>query len=421
MAGFFTRQRIGRPQFLAGALLLLFLAQATWLVHSELRASESSSLSASEEVRIAAGWRQIHGGPIAGAPFPDALFPDARFPDAPGALPLEISRDDSGFDTEHSPLISLVTAAPLLAWPQSLVSAESYWRWLPRIPFLAFGAFLGASLWYVARRLCGNTGGFLALTLYCFSPAILQGTAVWHAEPEILAAWGSFGSIFTAIAVAHTLYAPREVVLWNWRRILLLGISLAISVGSQFSMIVVVPVALAFMLYLAPIRRGAALIIWATSSLVALLILFATYFFHIHTFVEAMHHASFWGANWRSFTVLAVYGQVGRQLLRACPAFALFIPLAVGIYAAWPRTRYFGNTAPLLVATLFIVLGIAHPHVAGAGFLLASVPFLFIFVSGVLADLMETPFRSLVTAAVWALVGAYILWSLLALTQIPRG
>jgi hypothetical protein len=73
------------------------------------------------------------------------------------------------------------------------------------------------------------------------------------------------------------------------------------------------------------------------------------------------------------------------------------------------------------VATLFIVLGIAHPHVAGAGFLLASVPFLFIFVSGVLADLMETPFRALVTAAVWALVGAYILWSLLALTQIPRG
>src|SRR5579862_7098423 len=115
MAGFFTRQRFGRPQFLAGALLLLFLAQAIWLVHSELRMSESSSLSASEQVRIAAGWRQIHGGPIAGAPFPDALSPDAA-----GALPLEISRDDSGFDTEHSPLISLVAAAPLLAWPQGL-------------------------------------------------------------------------------------------------------------------------------------------------------------------------------------------------------------------------------------------------------------------------------------------------------------
>jgi hypothetical protein len=411
MTGFFTRQRFGRPQFLAGALLLLFLAQAVWLVHSELRMFASSALSASEEVRIAAGWRQIHGGEVAGAPFPDP----------PGALPMEVSRDDAGFDSEHSPLISLVTAAPLLAWPRSLLTTESRWRWLPRLPFLAFGVFLGASLWYVARRLCGNTGGFLALTLYCFSPAMLQATAVWHVEPEILAAWGSFGSIFTAIAVAHTLYAPREVVVWNWRRIVLLGISLAISIGSQFSMIVVVPIALAFLLYLAPIRRGAALTIWSAACLVALLVLFATYFFHARTFVEAMRHASFWGATWRSFTVLAVYRQVAQQMLRACPAFVLLIPAALATYIAWPRTRYFGNTAPLLIGLLFIALGIAHPRVAGAGFLLASVPFLFIFVSGVIADLLETPFRALVTACVWALIGAYILWSLQALARIPRG
>src|ERR1700724_4714378 len=106
MTGFFTRQRFGRPQFLAGALLLAFLAQAVWLVQSELRMFESNGLSASEQVRIAAGWRQVHGGGIAGAPIPDS----------PGSLPVEVSRDDAGFDTEHSPLISLVTAAPLLAW-----------------------------------------------------------------------------------------------------------------------------------------------------------------------------------------------------------------------------------------------------------------------------------------------------------------
>jgi hypothetical protein len=416
MTGFFTRQRFGRPQFLAGGLLLVFLAQAVWLVHCELHASEAlgaSGLSASEQVRIAAGWRQIHGGGVAGAPFPDS----------PGSLPLEISRDQAGFDTEQSPLLALVTAAPLLAWPQNLPADESSpaWRWLPRIPFLAFGVFLGASLWYVARRLCGNTGGFLALTLYCFSPSMLQASAVWHAEPEILAAWGSFGAIFTAIAVAHTLYAPREVVLWNWRRIVLLGISMAIAVGSQFSMIVVVPIALAFLLYLAPIRRGAAVTIWLAACLVALLGLFAAYFFHGRTFLEGMRHASFWGATWRSFTVLAVYRQVAVLIMRSCPALAVLLPSAIAAYWAWPRTRYFGNTAPLLVAMLFIALGIAHPHVAGAGFLLASVPFLFIFVSGVIADLMETPFRALVTALVLGLVGAYILWSLLALAQVPRG
>jgi len=134
-----------------------------------------------------------------------------------------------------------------------------------------------------------------------------------------------------------------------------------------------------------------------------------------------MQHASFWGATWRSFTVLAVYRRVASLILRACPAFALLLPAAIATYLAWPRTRYFGNTAPLLLALLFLALGVAHPRVAGAGFLLASVPFLFIFVSGVLADLMETPARTLVTACVWALVGAYILWSLSALVQVPRG
>src|ERR1700674_451750 len=262
MTAFFTRQRFGLPQFFAGALLLAFLTQAVWLVHSELSKGESDRLDASEEVRMAAGWRQLHGAGIAGPPHPDST----------GSLPMKVSRDSAGFDTEHSPLLSLVTAAPLLVSPR--------WQlrpWLPRIPFLAFGVFLGASLWYVARRLCGNTGGFLALTLYCFSPTMLQAAAVWHTEPEILSAWGSFGAIFTAIAVAHTLYAPREVVLWNWRRILLLGISLAIAVGSQFSLIIVVPLALAFLLYLAPIRRPAALTIWTAACLVALNLLFATY------------------------------------------------------------------------------------------------------------------------------------------------
>jgi hypothetical protein len=411
MSKFFTRERFGRPQFLAGLLLLAFLAQGIWLVHSELQSSELPT--ASEEVRVAAGWRQLHGGALAGAPFPDH----------PIWLPEEISLDPAGFDTQHSPLLSLVTAAPLLAVPKSLNLPQSSpdWRWLPRIPFLAVGVFLGASLWYVSRRLCGNAGGFLALTLYCFSPAMLQASAVWHTEPEIVAAWGSFGAIFTAIAVAHTLYAPREVILWNWRRIVLLAISIAIAVGSQFSLIIVVPMALAFMLYLAPIRRGSALVIWAAACVIAFLIFLGFYFFHFHAFLEAMRHASFSGVTWKTFTTPAVYRRILTLILRTCPAFVLLVPAALVTYFAWPRTRYFGNTAPFLAALLLIFLGIAHPRVAGAGFFLASIPFVLIFVSGVLSDLMETPARPLATASVWALVGASILWSLLSLARIPQG
>jgi hypothetical protein len=249
---------------------------------------------------------------------------------------------------------------------------------------------------------------------------MLQASAVWHTEPEIVAAWGSFGAIFTAIAVAHTLYAPREVILWNWRRIVLLAISIAIAVGSQFSLIIVVPMALAFMLYLAPIRRGSALVIWAAACVIAFLI-FLGYFFHFHAFLEAMRHASFSGVTWKTFTTPAVYRRILTLILRTCPAFVLLVPAALVTYFAWPRTRYFGNTAPFLAALLLIFLGIAHPRVAGAGFFLASIPFVLIFVSGVLSDLMETPARPLATASVWALVGASILWSLLSLARIPQG
>jgi hypothetical protein len=410
MSRFFTRERFGRPQFLAGALLFIFLAQAVWLVRCEFRTSDAPPES--EQIRLAAGWRQLHGGGIAGSPYPDPA----------GELPPELVRDSHGFDIEHSPLLPLVTAAPLLALPQRLLDAgfSPYWRWMARIPFLALGVFLGASLWYVARRLCGNTGGFFALTLYCFSPSMIQGSALWHVDPEILAAWGSFGAVFTAIAVAHTLYAPREVVLWNWRRIVLLGISLAIAVGSQFSLVIVVPVALTFMLYVAPVRRGAALVIWVAAFVVASLLLFATYFFHLNAFTQSMRAASFWGATWHGFAISGVYEKALSQILRGCPALVLLLPVAVVTYLAWPRTRYFGNTAPGLLALLFIILGIAHPDPSGSGFLFASIPFLFIFVSGVIADLAETQYRLMVTACAGGLIGAYILWSLLALLQVSR-
>ena len=250
---------------------------------------------------------------------------------------------------------------------------------------------------------------------------MIQSSAVWHTEPEILAAWGSFGAIFTAIAVAHTLYAPREVVFWNWRRIVLLGISLAIAIGSQFSMIVVVPLALAFLLYLAPIRRGAALTIWVAACLsgaspaLSHLLLSSPRLSRKHAARLLL------GSNLAQLHRSSRIPQVAREILRACPALALLLPAAVATYIAWPRARYFGNTAPGLVALLFIGLGMAHPDQAGAGFLLASVPFLLIFVSGILADLMETPQSQLVKAAAWALIAAYILWSLRALTQVSHG
>lgn len=421
MTGYFTRERFGRPQWLAGMLLACFLGQAVWLVRAELCAgAEPDGL---EAVRIREGWKQWTGRGVAGAPFLEGPGVEANFDrGASGTVSFDVpAAKDSGrrFDSEHSPLLYLLTAAPLLVWPEPAGSMN--WRWLPRLPFLACGVFLGASLWYVARRLCGNAGGFVALALYCFSPAMIQSSAVWHTEPEIVAAWGAFGAVFTAIAVAHTLYAPREVVLWNWRRIVLLGTSLAIAVGAQFSMVVVVPVALGFLLYVAPVRRQAAVVIWVAACLVGFALLAAAYFFHAGVFAEGMRAADFWGATWRAFVLPGVYRQVAARIGRACPGLVLALPVGAVSYGVWRRTRYFGNTAPLLVAVLFLALGVAHPHLGGAGFLLAAVPFLFLFVSGVLADLMETRYRLLVTACVLGMLVAYAAWSLWNLARVSLG
>jgi hypothetical protein len=411
MRPYFTRERFGRWQGFAGLLLLAFLAQAAWLVHSEVRAAGPPD--AEEAVRIGEGWKQWHGRGIAAAPL---LDPEEN------AVQDPLGTGSRGFDTERSPLLYLASAAPLLAWPRDLTpDSAAYWRWLPRLPFLACGVFLGASLWYVARRLCGNVGGFVALTLYCFSPSLIQASASWHTHPEIVVAWGAFGVIFTAIAVAHTLYAPREVILWNWRRIVLLGIALAIAVGSQFSMIILVPMALGFLLYVAPVRKRAGFVIWAAACALGFLLLFATYFFHPQAFREALLHAEFWGATWRGFTFPRVYKQTLTEIVRSSPALVLALPVTLFTYALWRRTRYFGNTAPLLVAVLFVILAMAHPHSAGSGFFLAAIPFVFLFVAGVLADLLETSYRPLVLACTLAMLITYVARTLLALAEIPLG
>ena len=411
MGRYFTRARFRPAQLFAAGLLIAFLAQASWLVHAEL--SVGQAIDSDEEVRIGEGLKQWHGRGIAGAPVLEPV--DNPF----GSL--SQMRED-GFDTEHSPLVYLISSAPLLVWPHDLDAETAIcWRWLPRVPFLACGVFLGASLWYVARRLCGNTGGLIALTLYAFSPAFIQSAANWHTEPGIVAAWGCFGTIFTAIAVAHTLYAPREVVLWNWRRIVLLGVALAIAVGSRFSLVILIPMALALLLYVAPVRQRAAVVIWAAACSVGLLLLLATYFFRFHAFAESMRHAGFLRFTVRAFATPVVHKQIAIQIGRACPLLAITFPVTLATWLAWPKTRYFGNTAPLLIAAVLIVLAIANPHTSGGGLLLAAIPFAFIFVAGVLGDLLETNYRPLVLGSVLALLVTYAARTLLALAQVPRG
>lgn len=400
------------PQFAAAALLLVYLLQCVWLVRVQtLHASVPDS---DQALRIYQGLEQWESGTIAGTP--ESLRSEAAtgVPSAGRAGHLRV-RD--GYDQDRSPLYYLVAAAPLLLRPRAWLP-ESLQPLLAVTPYLFFGVMLGASLWYVARRLYGNAGGYIALALYCFSPAMIVNVAGAQSVGEMGAVWGAFGTVFTAIAVAHTLYAPREVVLWNWRRILLLGLSLALAAGNQFSLAVLALVILPLMFWVAPVRPHAVLAIWTTAIAVAVLLLFAAYFFEPALFWQGMLHARWINFEPAAFGMSVSYRNAWQTIFVSSPPLMLALPVALIVYFGWKRTHYFGNTAPLLIALLMLILALAAPSFPGQGFHLTMLVFLFVLVSGVFADLLETTQSLLVTAGLCGLLSASAVWNLLQLWRV---
>src|SRR5271166_6724712 len=165
------RSRIGGPQTVALLLLMVFAGQCLWfMAHVPLSALEGSYIEA-------------------------------------GLLHLE--RLSNASSTERSALIPLLAGvAARLSGAENKIVRLGDDRFVIRLPFLCAGFLLGVSLWYVARRLYGNVGGYIALGLFCFSPVVIG----WSSQvgPGIVAAWGSFGLIFTAAAVAHTISSPSQ-------------------------------------------------------------------------------------------------------------------------------------------------------------------------------------------------------------------
>ena len=411
---FLASRTVGAPQFIAAALLAVYLAECAWLIH--VQTTHGQLPSPDHALRIYEGLEQWKGGPIAGSPAMDRGGPGiaaARREQESAHLRL---RD--GFNQDRSPLYYLIAAAPALVAPSALSADSTLGQLWYAVPYLFFGVMLGGSLWYVARRLYGNSGGYIALILYCFSPAMIVNTGGAQSQGEMGAAWGAFGAIFTAIAVAHTLYAPREVVLWNWRRILLLGLSLVLIVGNQFSLMIVALAALLLMFWVAPIRKGAVITIWITAAVLALIFLFASYFGAAGVFFQSLRHAL-----WFDFQPAAVIKPIAwshtfAEVFRGAPPLMLLLPAALLTYACWKRARYFGNTAPLLIALLLLVMAAATPLFPGQGAHLAALSFLFVFVSGVTADLLETKYRMFVMAAISGLLAAAAFWNLVQLVHL---
>jgi hypothetical protein len=398
---FLDPDSIGSPQVIAAALLLVYLFECGWLIWIET--AHGSLPDSAHDLCIYHGLEQWKGGAIAGTP--ETLHSESvtGLPSSGYAGHLRV-RD--GYDQDRSPLHYLTCAAPFLLKPSGLRTESPPGQLWATAPYLFFGVMLGGSLWYVSRRLYGNAGGFVALTLYCFSPGTILGVAGSPNLAEMGGAWGTFGTIFTAIAVAHTLYAPREVIFWNSRRILLLGLSIALAVGNQFSLALIACAALLLMFWVAPVRRGAVIVIWLTAVAVGATLLFASYFFRPLVFLQSILHARWIDIEPAALAMPASYLQTMKMLAADSPALMLALPAALITYLIWKRTRYFGNTAPLAIAALLFVLAVAAPGFPGRGFHLVLLLFLFVFVAGVFADLMETRQRLLVTASIFGLLCA---------------
>jgi hypothetical protein len=353
------RFRFNRPQQIAAVMLAMLLAQSLWVVwHRELSETDYQYARCGREM-----WEKP--SPLAGYFTSCGNIHDGTLAYRAAGLPLTVQRIFAGQDSSTS------------TW--EMRHEVSHVKLLLRMPFVFAALALGACLWWVTRRLYGNTGGYVALALYCFAPPVIAAAS--SPNNEIWAAFGLFAAVYTGIGVAHAMQGPRK----KWRpRILLLTVVLGFTAAAHVSaFLVALALMLIFMAYLAEGKRAylpTLLILWVLGSL---LILFASYAFSADAF---------------SYVIASDVAKLSFSLE---PAQAFFTSLtnagitlavlgALGLYLAKGRSRYFGNTAPLAVAILLFLLITTGVQTR---MWLWGLPFLLAFVGGVFADILETNYR----------------------------
>jgi hypothetical protein len=167
------------------------------------------------------------------------------------------------------------------------------------------------------------------------------------------------------------------------------------------------------MLYLAERRRSYVMQILIFSATGALVILFAFYGFHLAAFsyVFTGGAARFW------FSLAGVRSFVFARGFVSLLNFPILVAngVALLLYIAMRRSRYFGNTAPLLV---FLALAPLVTTQAVSAPWLWALPFLFTFIGGVFSDALETGNRKLFLVLTGAILAAQAMECLTALPFI---
>jgi hypothetical protein len=387
---------------MAALLLLFFLAECLWVVNREQLSQQ--------DYRYAECGREMweRPSPLAGY-FTTCgnLNGDGTFAYRVAGLPLTMQR-------------LAMLGADKLRRPENRVYAQgtlrgSMWearhelfsvKYLLHLPFVFFAIWLGGGLWWVSRRLFGNEGGFFALGLYCFCPVIVRSAVT--PNNDVLAMWGLYGLVYAAMGVAHAMQGPRS----KWKpRIALMTIALGLTATAHLLAAMIGFVwAVVWMMYLAERRRSYVMQILVFSAVGALAILFAFYAFRLAPFsyVFTGGGARFWFAQdgARRFFLNVANGPIAVATL-----------VALLLYVAVRRCRYFGNTAPLVMVLLLFPLvttqTVSKPW-------LWALPFLFTFAGGVFADALETRQRKLFLGLSGAILLTQAMLCLALLPEIAR-
>jgi hypothetical protein len=398
----FARIEIGRPQQLAALLLLVFMVQCLWVVHKQ----EISP----QDYRFARCGREMweRPSPLTGY-FTTCgnLNGDGTFAYRLAGFPLTVQRLVLlGGDKLRRPENRLYANGSLNGSTWEARHELFSVKYLLHLPFVFFAMWLGAGLWWVARRLYGNEGGFFALGLYCFSPEIVRYAVT--PNNDVLAMWGLYGLVYTAMGVAHAMQGPRR----KWRpRILLLTAALGLTAAAHLLAAIIGWVAgLALMMYLAERRRSHVMQILIFSALGATVILFAFYGFRPAPFSYV-----FTGGAARFWFSLDSAKNFFTEIANSPIAVASGV--STMLYLGIRRCRYFGNTAPLAMALLLFPL--VTTQVVSQPWLWA-LPFLFTFIGGVFADVLETRYRKMFLGLSGALLVLQVLICIMALPAIAQ-
>jgi hypothetical protein len=389
---------IGRAQQVAALLLLMLLGECLWTIgHQPLDANDYRYAHCGREMweapSVLQGYFTTCGN----------LNGDGTFAYRLAGLPLSAQRWVLlGIDHFRAPENRLYAGGSLNGTTWEARHELGWVKYLLRLPFVLFAIWLGGGLWWVAKRLFGAEGGALALALYVFCPEVVRYAT--RPNNEVLAMWGLYGLIYTAMGVAHALQGPRR----KWKpRIILLTVALGLTATAHLlAAMVGFVVGGLFFFYLAERRRAYVSQIMIFAALGAMAIVFAGFSFRLSAFLYVFSGGS--GRSW--FELEALKRFVTTQGNAGIVVASL---VALVVYATTKRCRYFGNTAPLLMVVLLFPL--YTTQVISAPWLWA-LPFLFTFVGGVFGDALESKQRKvflLLTAGV-VVTQAVLCWVSLA-------